>query len=291
MRVPCCVKNGPKVEFPRRCFSAPFIITVKVRVPLLIKPQLRSDNLWFSNFCCNAYKDTLIALFQNLSSAICGSIMHGLIVTALLWPTSLEVQKLDGCCTWLPGWISSALVCTGHGQFYFSSPPSLVSFKSIRSAILIFCRTFSLDPFYGLFDLPLLLLEVAGMWSPHYQWEVTLTWHITLGIGYYIPFIAISMPSEPTEFPDVDQLPDLFVGITKILGNQPPTKNCQVVYLALAIFLFLEALLQMGSLILYLSQHHVLLHHRALTAEDSLKPYQIMFGRSTSVIFLKQVNL
>jgi hypothetical protein len=74
-----------------------------------------------------------------------------------------------------------------------------------------------------------------------------------------------------------------------IFGNRPlsPVKNCLVVYCALAIFLFLEALLRMGSLILYLSRHHVLLHHRALTAEDSLKPYQIMFGKSTSVILLK----
>ena len=70
-------------------------------------------------------------------------------------------------------------------------------------------------------------------------------------------------------------------------GHRPPVKNCVVVYCALASFLFLEALLWMGSLILYLAQHHVLLHHRALTAEDSLKPYQIMFGRSTSIIFSK----
>ena len=70
-------------------------------------------------------------------------------------------------------------------------------------------------------------------------------------------------------------------------GNHPPTKNCVIVYISLAIFLCLEALLRMGSLILYLSQHHVLLHHRALTAGDSLKPYQIIFGRSTSVIFSK----
>ena len=61
------------------------------------------------------------------------------------------------------------LVCTGRGQFYCSSPPPLVSFKSILAAILIYFRTFTLDPFYGLFDLPLLLLEVAGMYSPHYQ--------------------------------------------------------------------------------------------------------------------------
>ncbi|EDR01903.1 uncharacterized protein LACBIDRAFT_310378 [Laccaria bicolor S238N-H82] len=103
--------------------------------------------------------------------------------------------------------------------------------------ILIVFRTFNLDTFFGLFDLPLLLLEVAG-------------------IGYYIPFIAISMPSLPI-------MPDAAFN----LRHQPPTINCVAVYIALAIFLFLEALLQMGSLILYCSQHHVLLHHRALTAE------------------------
>ena len=64
-------------------------------------------------------------------------------------------------------------------------------------------------------------------------------------------------------------------------------KNCVVVYCALEIFLFLEALIRMGSWILYVFQNHVFLHHRAFTAENSLKPYQIMFGRSASTIFLK----
>jgi len=92
-----------------------------------------------------------------------------------------------------------------------------------------------------------------------------------LGIVYYIPFITRSI--------------SLLHASGTIPGRQP-IKNCLVVYCALAIFLFLEAFLRMGSLILYLSQHHVLLHHRALAAEDHLKPYQIMFGRSASVIFL-----
>ena len=160
----------------------------------------------------------------------------------------------------------AALVCTGCGQFDFGSPPSLVSFESIWSAILIFfCRTFNLDPFYGPIDLPLLLLEVAGMWSPHYQWaDPPLTY--ILGIGYYI---SVIIPSTPFR----------------------PQKNYVLIYFALAVFLSLEALLRMRSLFLYLSQNHVLFHHQDLTAEDSLKPYQIMFGRSTSITFLKWVSL
>ena len=66
-------------------------------------------------------------------------------------------------------------------------------------------------------------------------------------------------------------------------SDTTPAKNCVVVYCALGIFLFLEVLLRMGSLILYLSQNHVLLHHQALNAEDSLKCSQIIFGRSTSI--------
>ena len=83
---------------------------------------------------------------------------------------------------------------------------------------------------------------------------------------------------QPADFPGA---------FARTLGNQLPTKNCVVAYISLAMFLCLEALLRIGSLILYLSQHHVLLHHRALTEENSLKPYQIIFGRSTSVIFFK----
>ncbi|EDR05148.1 uncharacterized protein LACBIDRAFT_303536 [Laccaria bicolor S238N-H82] len=136
-------------------------------------------------------------------------------------------------------------------------------------AILIFCRTLNLDPVYGLFDLPLLLLEVAG-------------------IGYYIPFIIKSMPT--VEGLTLTQR-DLTSSPIWHYGQRPPVKNCLVIYCALAIFLLLEALLRMGSLILYLSQHHVLLQHRALTSEDSLKPYQIMFGRSTSITFLNGTTM
>ncbi|EDQ99260.1 uncharacterized protein LACBIDRAFT_335177 [Laccaria bicolor S238N-H82] len=115
-------------------------------------------------------------------------------------------------------------LCVASLLLLFSGP-LLWEYKKFFTLVHHLLLTFNLDPFYGLVDLPLLLLEVA------------------------------------------------------------------VVYCALAIFLFLEALLRMGSLILYLSQQHVLLHHRALTAEDNLKPYQIMFGRSTSLIFLNCLNL
>ena len=108
-----------------------------------------------------------------------------------------------------------------------------------------------------------------------------------LGIGYYIPFIIISMPTVPSDKGLLVNRRDLTDLPWITLGQRPPRENCLVVYCALAVFLFLEALLRMGSLVLYLSQRHVLLHHRALTSEDSLKPYQIMFGRSTSISFLK----
>ena len=98
-----------------------------------------------------------------------------------------------------------------------------------------------------------------------------------LGIGHYISFIIIQTRDTLTIRPEPEW--------------PLPVKTYLVIYCALAFFLFLEALLRMGSLILYLSRHHVLLHHRALTSEDSLKPYQIMFGRSTSITFLKWVSL
>ncbi|KIJ93337.1 hypothetical protein K443DRAFT_646228 [Laccaria amethystina LaAM-08-1] len=130
------------------------------------------------------------------------------------------------------------MVLLNQWQHWFAL--GMFSFILVHHLLL----TFNLDPFYGLVDLPLLLLELAG-------------------IGYYIQFFTKSVPQDLLSF-----------------------KNCLVVYCALATFLFLEALLRMGSLILYLSQHHVLLHHQTLIAEDSLKPYQIMFGRSTSIRFL-----
>jgi hypothetical protein len=75
-----CCQNGRS--------SVPWIS----QVPLLISSQLRFQ---VSDFRVNAYEDALIALCQNLSSAICGSIIHSLIVTPLLWPTSLEIQNLS----------------------------------------------------------------------------------------------------------------------------------------------------------------------------------------------------
>ena len=77
--------------------------------------------------------------------------MHSLMVTCLVyWRNLVDFNGAD-------------VDCTGWGQYYFSSARSLVSFKFIWSAILILCRATNLDPFYGLLDLPLLVLEVAGM--------------------------------------------------------------------------------------------------------------------------------
>ena len=100
---------------------------------------------------------------------------------------------------------------------------------------------------------------------------------MVLGLGFYIPF-SVALYRQSGWYP-----------FNNVLQRVPSSYICLVVCCLLLVFLSLELVLRIGSLII------CIIRRRQNSSEDStsqekIKPYQILFGHSSSRIYEKYVS-